>query len=71
MKDSIIFSDLISSFQIPEDRGIVEESKVSHVLTLLELGRVYLPNLGRLELLFLKKKFSNISPSTQYKLLLA
>ena len=31
---------LISGLQIPEDRCIIQESEVSHVLTLLKLRRV-------------------------------
>ena len=44
---------LIASLQIPEDRSIIEEGQVDHVLTLLKLGRVDLSNLRRLESLFL------------------
>ena len=31
---------LVASLQIPEDRSIVEEGQVDHVLALLKLGRV-------------------------------
>ncbi len=39
---------LIAGLQIPEDRGIIKESEVNHVLTLLKLGRVDLSNLRAL-----------------------
>jgi hypothetical protein len=38
-----------------EDRGIIEESQVGHVLAFLELGRIDLANLFGLENFFLKK----------------
>ena len=41
-------------FQVPEDRGVIQESQVSHVFALLKLGRIDLANLRRLEGLFLK-----------------
>jgi hypothetical protein len=41
-------------FQVPEDRGVIQESQVSHVFALLKLGRVDLANLRRLEDFFLK-----------------
>jgi hypothetical protein len=41
-------------FQVPEDRSIIQESQVSHVLALFKLGRIDLANLRRLEGLFLK-----------------
>jgi len=44
---------LKADFQVVEDRGIIEISQVSHVLTLLKLGRVDLSNLGRWEDFFL------------------
>ena len=31
---------LVASLQVPEDRRVVEESQVDHVLALLELGGV-------------------------------
>merc|ERR1719412_967422 len=40
---------LVASLQIPEDRSIVEEGQVDHVLALLELGRVDLANLSALQ----------------------
>jgi hypothetical protein len=43
-----------TDFQVPEDRGIIQESQVSHVFTLLKLGRVDLSNLRGLENLFLE-----------------
>ena len=45
---------LETDLQVVEDRGIIEESQVSHVFAFLELGRVDLANLLRLEDLFLK-----------------
>jgi hypothetical protein len=42
-----------TDFQVIEDRCIIQESQVSHVFTLLKLGRVDLSNLRRLESLFL------------------
>ena len=39
---------LVSGLQIPEDRSIVEEGQVDHVLALLELGRVDLADLSSL-----------------------
>jgi hypothetical protein len=35
---------LVASLQVPEDRSIIKESEIDHVLTLLKLGRVNLPN---------------------------
>jgi len=43
-----------TDFQVPEDRGVIQESQVSHVFALLKLGRIDLANLRRLEGLFLK-----------------
>jgi hypothetical protein len=43
-----------TDFQVPEDRGVIQESQVSHVFTLLKLGRVDLSNLFRLESFFLE-----------------
>jgi hypothetical protein len=43
-----------SYFQVPEDGSIIQERQVSHVLTLLKLGRIDLANLRRLEGFFLK-----------------
>merc|ERR1711881_234122 len=40
---------LVASLQIPEDRSIIEEGQVDHVLALLELGRVDLANLSSLK----------------------
>ena len=45
---------LEADLQVVEDRGIVQVSQVSHVLALLELRRVDLSNLLRLEHFFLK-----------------
>ena len=45
-----------TDFQVPEDRGVIQESQVSHVFALLKLGRVDLANLRRLEDFFLKYK---------------
>jgi hypothetical protein len=39
---------LVASLQVPEDRSIIEESEVHHVLHLLKLGWVHLPNLSSL-----------------------
>jgi hypothetical protein len=41
-------------FQVPEDRSVIQESQVSHVFTLLKLGRVDLANIRRLKSLFLE-----------------
>ena len=49
---------LVTDLQVVEDRGIIEEGQVGHVFALLELGRVDLPNLSRLEHFFLKKNIS-------------
>jgi hypothetical protein len=43
-----------TNFQVPEDRGVIQESQVCHVFTLLKLGRVDLPNLRGLESFFLE-----------------
>ena len=40
---------LVASLQIPEDRSVIEEGQVDHVLALLKLGRVDLSNLRGLE----------------------
>ena len=32
---------LVTGLQVPEDRGVVEEGQVDHVLALLELGRIH------------------------------
>jgi len=45
---------LVANLQVVEDRGIIEKGQVGHVLTLLELGRVDLTNLGRGEDFFLQ-----------------
>ena len=45
---------LETDLQVVEDRGIIKESQVSHVLALLKLWRVDLANLLRLENLFLE-----------------
>merc|ERR1712073_271055 len=39
---------LVTGLQVPEDRSVIEEGQVDHVLDLLELGRVDLAHLGRL-----------------------
>ena len=36
---------LVAGLQVPEDRGIVEESQVDHVLALLKLGWIHPANL--------------------------
>ena len=33
---------LVTSLQVPEDRSIIEEGQVDHVLALLKLWRIYL-----------------------------
>jgi hypothetical protein len=43
-----------TDFQVPEDRGVIQESQVSHVFTLLKLGWVDLSNLRGLESFFLE-----------------
>merc|ERR1712015_293760 len=40
---------LVASLQIPEDRSVIEEGQVDHVLALLKLGRVDLANIGSLK----------------------
>ena len=40
---------LVAGLQVPEDRCIVEEGQVDHVLALLEFGRVNSTNLSRLK----------------------
>merc|ERR1712015_375984 len=40
---------LVAGLEIPEDRSVIEESQVDHVLALLELGRIDLSNLGALQ----------------------
>ena len=47
---------LETDLQVMEDRGIVQVSQVGHVLTLLELGRVDLAQLLRLEHFFLQNR---------------
>ena len=44
---------LVADLQVMEDRGVIEKSLVSHVLTLLKLWRVDLANLSRWENFFL------------------
>merc|ERR1712012_1535740 len=39
---------LVSGLQVPEDRSIIEEGQVDHVLALLKLGRIDLANLSTL-----------------------
>ena len=46
---------LEANFQVMEDRGIIQEGQVSHILALLKLWRVDLANLVRLEDFFLEK----------------
>merc|ERR1719233_909576 len=41
---SVDHLSLVTSLQIPEDRGIIEEGQVDHVLALLKLGRVDFSN---------------------------
>ena len=53
-EDPAGLADLVSGLEIPEDRGVVEEGQVGHVLALLELGRVDLPQLLGFEDFFLK-----------------
>jgi len=38
-----------TDFQVPEDRGVIQEGQVSHVFAHLKLGRVDLANFGGLE----------------------
>ncbi len=45
---------LVSTLEVPEDRGFVEISQVGHVIALLELGRVDRNDGLRLGRLFLK-----------------
>ena len=45
---------LVTDLQVVEDRGIIEICQVSHVLTLLKLGRVDLTNIFILEDFFLE-----------------
>ena len=45
---------LIARFQVPQDRRLIQVGQVGHVLALLKLGRIDLPNQLRLEGLFLK-----------------
>ena len=40
---------LVASLQVPEDRSIIEEGQVDHVLALLKLGRVDATNLASLQ----------------------
>jgi len=39
---------LVSGLQVPEDRGVIEEGQVDHVLDLLELGRIDFADLSSL-----------------------
>jgi hypothetical protein len=43
-----------TGFQVPEDRGVIQESQVSHVFTHFKLGRVDLSNISGLESFFLE-----------------
>ena len=45
---------LVADLQVMEHRSIIEEGQVGHVLTLLKLGRIDLPQLLALEDFFLK-----------------
>ena len=45
---------LVTRFQVPQHRGLVEVGQVGHVLALFELGRVHLGDLVALQDLFLK-----------------
>ena len=45
---------LVADLQVVEDRSIIEEGQVSHILALLKLGWIDLTQLLRLENLFLK-----------------
>ncbi len=47
---------LVTDLQVVEDGGVIEEGQVGHVLALLELRWVDLPNLSRLEHFFLKRE---------------
>ena len=44
---------LVSSLQIPEDRSVIEEGQVDHVLTLLKLRRVDPANVNGFQIEFL------------------
>ncbi len=48
----------ISALEIPQDRRLIQEGEVGHVLTLLKLGWIDLSYLITLEGLFLKNKTS-------------
>ena len=45
---SVDHLSLVTSLQIPEDGGIIEEGQIDHVLTLLKLGRVDFANFSTL-----------------------
>jgi hypothetical protein len=45
---------LVADLQVMEDRSIIQEGQVGHVLTFLKLGRVDLTNLSRRKNFFLK-----------------
>ena len=51
-----------------EDRGIIEESQVSHVFAFLKLGRVNLANLSRWEDFFLERTMNREVTPTQLKM---
>ena len=55
-KPSVDKLSLETSFQVPVDRCVIQESQVGHVFTLLKLGRVDLADLRGLEGLFLEIK---------------
>ena len=63
---------LVASLQVPEDRSIVKESEVDHVLALLELGRVDPAHLRLLvrELLVTDSLGSSVNRSCLQSLLL-
>jgi len=48
----------VTDLQVVEDRGIIQESQIGHVLAFLKLGRVDLANLSRWKDFFLQKKIS-------------
>jgi hypothetical protein len=46
---------LVSGLEVPQDRRLVEEREVGHVLAFLKLGRIHLSDLLGLEGLFLRR----------------
>ena len=59
---------LEAHFQVMEDRGIIEESQVSHVFAFLKLGRVNLANLSRWEDFFLERTMNREVTPIQLKM---